>query len=79
MELLDDTSVFTMSWAIASLCIVARLYPQNEEQITQAIAKLRNHNSVAIRTRVRKAMNALTHPESPLPKGWVKSERLQHL
>jgi hypothetical protein len=79
MELLDDTSVFTVSWAIASLCIVARLYPQNRERITQSIANLSNHSSVAIRTRVRKAMKTLTNPEAPLPKGWVKSIRLQHL
>lgn len=79
MKLLDDPSVFTVSWTIASLCIVARLHPQNEARITQAIANLSSHRSAAIRTRVRKAMSSLTDPHATLPKGWVKSERLQHL
>jgi hypothetical protein len=75
--LLDDDSVFVVSWTIVSLCIIARKYPGERDQIVDQIATLRNDRSIAIRTKVRKAMNVLTNEESPFPKGWIKSEHLK--
>ncbi len=70
-------SAFARSWAISSLCIVARLYPQHLLPLTQRIADLQNDESAAIRTRVRYALDLLTNPSAPFPKGWVKSETIQ--
>jgi hypothetical protein len=75
--LLDDKSVFVVSWAIVSLCIIARKYPENRDRIVSRIALLGNSSSIAIRTKVRKAMNILTNEGSPFPKGWIKSEHLK--
>ena len=77
--LLDDQSVFTKSWAIASLCIIGRLYPQESQSIINRISQLQGDKSIAIRSRTRKALNILTNPCSPFPDGWIKSEKIKAL
>ena len=77
LVLLHDKSVFVQSWAISSLCIVARLHPEHAGQFTQGIADLSNSPSTAIRSRVRKALTILTDPKAPFPKGWVKSPHIK--
>lgn len=79
LDLLADESVFTRSWAIVSLCIIARKYPPENEAITRHIAPLQGDPSAAIRSRARKAMTILSNPKAPFPKGWIKSERLKDL
>ncbi len=79
IDLLSDQSVFTQSWAIVSLCIVARLYPVKADQIINAIAPLKTSDSVAIRSKVRNAFPILTNEQAPFPKGWIKSEHLYSL
>lgn len=76
VHLLDDPSVFVRSWTISSLCIIARVYPERNEAISQHISGYRDDSSIAIRARVRKALDALTNPQKPFPDGWVKSERV---
>jgi hypothetical protein len=78
-NLLEDESVFTRSWAIVSLCIFARKYPHLQPQIVDYIAAYRQDHSIAIRTRVRKAMELLTNEGAPFPKGWIKSECIKGL
>ncbi len=75
LQALDETHVFTKSWAIVSLCIYARKYPRYWEEITKKIAELSIDPSKAIQTKVRYAMEILSDDEIPFPKGWVKSER----
>lgn len=79
LELLDDESVFAISWAIASLCIIGRLVPGERGRILAQVARLEGHPSVAVRTRVRKGMAVLMDEKAPFPKGWIKGEHLQHL
>ena len=79
IDLLSDQSVFTQSWAIVSLCIVARLYPAKADQIVNAIAPLKASNSVAIRSKARNALPILTNEQVSFPKGWIKSEHLYSL
>lgn len=79
LERLEDDSVFVVSWAIASLCILAFQYPARLPRIASAIVPFEESSSAALRTRARKAMAALTGPRSSLPPGWVKSEHLQSL
>ncbi len=73
---LSDESVFGVSWAIASLCLVAFQYPEKASNIVKALAPLRNSRSTALRTRATKALAALSAAEGKLPAGWVKSEHI---
>ena len=77
--LLDDQSVFAKSWAIVSLCIIARLYPADCDSIIKRIAPLSTDSSAALRSRARNALNLLTNEDSPFPKGWIKSEHLREV
>jgi HEAT repeat protein len=76
-DLLDDKSVFTRSWAIASLCIIGRKYSRECRQIVERLSQLQGDQSIAIRSRVKKALIILTDPNAQFPEGWIKSERLQ--
>jgi hypothetical protein len=78
-RLLRDDSVFTTSWAIVSLCIVARKYPYYCGEIIKNIEQLQTAPSIAIRTRSRKAMALLINENTPFPKGWIKSKLLDDL
>jgi HEAT repeat protein len=77
--LLSDPSPFSQSWAIVSLCLIARQYPQMAGEIVAAVAPLAASGSVAIRARVRRALPILTDARHPLPKGWIKCDHLAHL
>jgi hypothetical protein len=76
--LLRDESVFTRSWAIVSLCILARKYPQNKSEIIQKITPMKTDKSVAIRTKASKALKVLLEDDAPFPKGWIKSTNLKY-
>jgi len=75
-DLLDDPAVFVKSWAISSLCIIGKHYPHLRGEIISWIIPLREDYSIAIRTRVAKALTALENEEEPIPPGWVKSKLL---
>jgi hypothetical protein len=79
IHLLGDTSVFTKGWAITSLCILGRKYPQEGPRILNEITPLQNDNSIAVRSKVKKAVLLLTDEDAPFVDGWVKSEHLQDL
>jgi HEAT repeat protein len=74
---LKDESVFTRGWAIGSLCIIGRKYTEECRTVLDHLAPLQRDNSIAVRSRVKKAINLLTVPGSQFPKGWIKSEHLQ--
>jgi hypothetical protein len=71
--LLNDKSVFTRSWAIVSLCILARKFPRHHKEIVEIIAPMKMDKSTAIRTKARKAIDVLLGEDVPFPKGWIKS------
>jgi hypothetical protein len=79
LYLLDDGSVFTRSWAVVSLCIIGRKYPEECKQILERIEPIQRDKSIAMRTKARKAVDLLTQKSIPFPKGWIKSEHLQGL
>jgi len=79
LEMTRDQSVFSVGWAITSLCIIGRKYPAQRQAILQRIASLAHHPSIAIRSKVRNALNLLTNDQTPFPKGWVKSEHPKDL
>ena len=76
-DLLADESVFTRSWAIVSLCIFGRKYPQECQRIVNRLSQLQGDNSAAIRSRIKNALIILTEPNAQFPKGWIKSKQLQ--
>jgi len=78
-DLLDNDSVFTRSWAITSLCIIGRKYPQECQPIINLLVPLQGDRSIAIRSRVRNGLRLLTDPNTKFPRGWIKSEHLQGL
>ncbi len=79
LAMLPDSSVFTVSWAIVSLCLLARRYPAHRERILLPIAALQRHPSVAIRSKVDKAIPLLSDDGAVFPRGWIKSAHLQAL
>lgn len=79
LEMIHDRSVFSASWALASLCILARLYPALRPDILKQISSLSGHPSIAMRSRVRNALNLLTNDRTPFPKGWVKSKHVKDI
>lgn len=76
LRLLEDQSVFVRSWAISSLCIVGRKYPDRKAPILEQIERQRKDKSIAICTQVDKAMRLLMDDRAPFPKGWLKSAEL---
>lgn len=79
LGLLDDESVFVASWAITSLSLMAYLDPGTTDDTVEAISRLQGSASLALRTRARKALAALTDPGAKLPADWIKSERVREL
>jgi HEAT repeat protein len=79
LELLQDESAFAVSWAITSLCIFGRLYPNQCPHILQSIAALSGHASAAVRSKVNKALHLLSDETASFPRGWVKSELIASL
>lgn len=76
-ELLNDRTAFVKSWTIASLCIIARLYPSKKQAVIKWISTLDGDKSIAVRTRVRKGLEVLLNENAPFPAGWVKSIQLK--
>ena len=74
IDFLHDGSVFVRSWAIVSLCIVGRKYPAAGDDIIGEVSPLQWDNSIAIRSKARKALDILTGDDVPFPQGWIKSE-----
>lgn len=79
LEMLGDESTFTKSWAISSLTILGRKYPHMREVILQKLAPYLSDKSIAVRSRIKKALMLLTNEDQPLPDGWLKSEYLRGL
>lgn len=73
LALLQDDSAFVKSWAITSLCIVARESPDLTESIAGEIARLAAGPGAAVSKRAQTALRVLANPDTPLPKTWVKS------
>jgi hypothetical protein len=45
--------------------------------VLDTFLSLQEDESIAIRTKAKKAINLLTDPRAQFPKGWIKSEHLQ--
>ncbi len=76
-DLLEDESVFAKSWAIVSLCIIGRKYPQKCPPIINRLSQMQKDRSPAIGSRVKNALIILSDANAPFPRGWIKSQQLQ--
>lgn len=76
LELLSDRNALVRSWAITSLCIIGRLHPEHAPQIVESFSRMRRDRSAAVAKRARRAVELMTTPTLPFPKGWVKSPRI---
>ena len=74
LDSLEDRSVFVKSWAIVSLCIFGRRYPERKNEILSQLKRHQNDKSIAIRSKVAKAIPILLDNSVPMPEGWVKRE-----
>lgn len=79
LDFLQDKSIFVKSWSIVSLCIIGRVYSDENTRIMQAIIPLEHDNSVAIRSKVKKAIPLMMNSKMPFPKGWVKSTQVERV
>ena len=73
LQLLDDGSVFVKSWAIVSLTVLGRDHPPYRPQIIERFSRLRDDPSIAIRSKIRKALDVLVNEKIPIPGGWIKA------
>lgn len=72
LALLKDPSAFVRSWAITSLCILARRSPTKAGRFARAVAPLARDRSAAVAKRARTALQVLTDARAPLPASWLK-------
>ena len=75
-QLLRDQSATVRSWALTSLCIIGRMSPDRSPRITRQLSALTSDPSAAVRKRARRALETLTDPGLPFPKGWAKGKRV---
>jgi HEAT repeat protein len=75
-KLLHDPSATVRSWALTSLCIIGRLSPNRSPRITRQISALTRDPSAAVRKRALRALETLTDPGLPFPKGWAKGKKV---
>jgi HEAT repeat protein len=73
LTLLRDESAFVRSWAITSLCILARKFPRHAESIASRLVRLASDPSAAVSKRAQTALRVISDPDAPLPRTWVKS------
>jgi HEAT repeat protein len=74
LRLVSDDSVFVKSWAIVSLTLVGRRDKSKRSRIIHKMKAFKDHDSVAIRTKARKALDILQNEDVPIPLSWSKSK-----
>ena len=67
---------FTKSWAMVSLCVIARLYPDHQARILGEISKYKTSSMPAVRKRAENVIEILVE-DRPLPEDWVKCPAIQ--
>ncbi|WXG42053.1 MAG: hypothetical protein WED07_15040 [Candidatus Freyarchaeum deiterrae] len=73
-RLLKEDSVFVKSWAIVSLTIIGRKNMKKKGEISSRIKTFQNDKSIAIRTKVAKALRILENENEQIPPNWIKGD-----
>lgn len=76
IEQLNKGGAFTKTWAMTSLCIIARLYPAYQARIVGEISKYKGPDMPSVRNRAEKSLKIILEGEA-LPENWVKSPAIQ--
>lgn len=76
LGLLHDQSVFTASWAVVSLVLLGRKYPEHNKDILSELSTVGVGDSIALRRKVEQGTALLLDPARAIPPGWIKSEAL---
>jgi len=76
LTLLRDPSPFVRSWAITSLCIIAKRSARHTHSIAHALSGLTSDPSPAVAKRAKTAVRALSGPSTTLPRTWIKGPGL---
>jgi hypothetical protein len=77
--LIQDLNVgggYTKSWAMVSLGIIARLFPDRQALILDAVSKFKTSSMPAVRKRAEIVLGTLLEGKS-LPEDWVKCPAIQ--
>jgi len=69
---LEDDSVFVKTWAIASLTILTKKNMDKVSEVSRKLRAYQSDDSIAIRTRVAKALEVLEHGRA-IPSSWMKA------
>ncbi len=76
IKLLEEENVLTKVWAVTSLCIVGKLYPQYQADIVGHLVTLENVPQPSLSKRIKKGLKILLE-EMPFPERWVKSRFIE--
>ena len=76
IEDLNKGGGFTKSWAMASLCVIGRLYPDYQGRIVGEISRFQTSSMPSVRKRAEKAMEILLKGGT-IPENWVKNPAVQ--
>jgi HEAT repeat protein len=79
LELLTDKNALVRSWAITSLCIISRLHSKHTRAIVEAVSRMKRDRSAAVAKRASRAIELMTIPALPFPKGWIKSRHIRSI
>jgi hypothetical protein len=76
LDLLTSVSAMTVTWSMASLCIIAKLHPGYSPRVLGEISQFEESTKVSIKSRSREIKQILLEDKS-IPKHWVKSPAVQ--
>ena len=76
LDLLTSVSAMTVTWSMASLCIIAKLHPDYSARVLGEILQFEESTKVSIKSRSREIKQILLE-DKPIPKHWVKSPAIQ--
>lgn len=76
LDLLTSLSAMTVTWSMASLCIIAKLHPDYSPRVLGEISQFEESTKVSIKSRSREIKQILLEDKS-IPKHWVKSPAVQ--
>jgi hypothetical protein len=73
-KMLEDKSIFVVTWAIVSLVILSRNRAKWRVKTIDNLRQMETNPSKAVRTKVAKAREILANGR-PLPQGWYKAKK----
>ena len=76
IELLHKDNAYAKTWAMTSLCIIARLYTEYQARIVGEISNYKSIDMPSVRNRAEKSLEIILKGR-PFPEKWVKNPAIQ--